>query len=99
MAVASLAFGLSIDHKDSDARDGTKSVPPSGPFIIKYHIGGLLVDCSGRLVSHLRTWHHLSVHSCANFGMEGHEQLIDPVRLWFRSSHEAIRARDKGCGV
>jgi hypothetical protein len=41
----------------------------------------------GKLVSRFRSSHHCAAVSFANFGIEGHYQLIDLVWLWLRSPH------------
>jgi len=43
-------------------------------------------------VSRFRSSHHCAARSFANFGIEGHWQLIDPVWLWFRSPHFGFAA-------
>src|SRR5215468_1513205 len=45
------------------------------------------------LVSRFRSSHHRAAASFANFGIEGHYQLIDLVWLWFRSPHFGLAAR------
>src|SRR6185503_12129752 len=45
------------------------------------------------LVSRFRSSDHRAAPSFANFGIEGHEQLIDLVWLWFRSPHFGLSAR------
>src|SRR5258708_35845940 len=45
------------------------------------------------LVSRFRSSHHCAATSFANFGIEGHWQLIDLVWLWFRSPHFGLAAR------
>src|SRR5205807_7395480 len=45
------------------------------------------------LVSRFRSSHHCAAASFANFGIEGHYQLIDLVWLWFRSPHFGLAAR------
>jgi hypothetical protein len=45
------------------------------------------------LVSRFRSSHHCAAASFANFGNEGHWQLIDLVWLWFRSPHFAVSGR------
>src|SRR6516165_4221958 len=45
------------------------------------------VGQTGTLVSRFRSSHHCAAASFANFGIEGHQQLIDLVWLWFRSPH------------
>src|SRR5690606_34799975 len=45
-------------------------------------------DKSARLVSRFRSSHHCAAPLFANFGIEGHWQLIDLVWLWFRSPHD-----------
>src|SRR5215470_12678340 len=51
------------------------------------------VDGKGRLVSRFRSSPHCAAPSFANFGIEGHYQLIDLVWLWFRSPHFGPAAR------
>src|SRR3954462_16043662 len=43
-------------------------------------------------VPRFRSSHHCAVRSLANFGIEGHSQLIDLVWLWFRSPHFGLAA-------
>src|SRR5215204_6488839 len=43
-------------------------------------------------VSRFRSSHHCAARSLANFGIEGHQQLIDLVWLWFRSPHFGLAA-------
>src|SRR3979409_353154 len=45
------------------------------------------------LVSRFRSSHHSAPPSFANFGIEGPQQLIDLVWLWFRSPHFGLDAR------
>src|SRR5262249_36524696 len=44
------------------------------------------------LVSRFRSSQHFAASSFANFGIEGHWQLIDLVWLWFRSPHCELAA-------
>src|SRR6516164_10147598 len=44
-------------------------------------------------VSRFRSSHHCAAASVANFGIEGHSQLIDLVWLWFRSPHFGLAAK------
>src|SRR6476660_6442448 len=44
------------------------------------------------LVSRFRSSHHYAARSIANFGIEGHQHLIDLVWLWFRSPHFGLAA-------
>jgi len=37
--------------------------------------------------------HHYAAASFANLGIEGHKQLIDLVRFWFRIPHDELAAR------
>src|SRR5262249_58635536 len=46
-----------------------------------------------RRVPRFRSSHHFAARSFANFGIEGHYQLIDLVWLWFRSPHLGLAAR------
>src|SRR5258708_13776535 len=45
------------------------------------------------LVSRFRSSHHCAATSFANFGIEGHWQLVDLVWLWFRSPHFGLAAK------
>src|SRR5438874_13224338 len=49
--------------------------------------------CRRALVSPFRSSHHSAAPLVANFGIEGHEQHIDLVWLWFRSPHFGLTAR------
>jgi hypothetical protein len=55
-----------------------------------HHIGS-------RLVSRFQSSHHYAARSLANFGIEGHQQPIDLVWLWFRSPHFGLPR--KRCGL
>ena len=52
------------------------------------------IRCKGVLVSRFRSSHDFAAHSQANFGIEGHSQLIDLVWLWFRSPHLGLGGRE-----
>src|ERR1700730_3029133 len=51
------------------------------------------LEIEHELVSRFRSSHHCAATSFANFGIEGHQQLIDLVWLWFRSPHFGIAAK------
>jgi chromate transport protein ChrA len=53
---------------------------------------GRRVDIAA-LVSRFRSSHHCAAVSFANFGIEGHSQLIDLAWLWFRSPHFGLAAK------
>src|SRR5262249_50017979 len=51
---------------------------------------------SAPLVSRFRSSHHCAAASFANFGIEGHYHVIDPLWLCYRGAHFGFVARMMG---
>src|SRR5262245_54928041 len=75
-------------------------VEPGSFYVLPSHFSlkGPATRRASSLVSRFRSSHHCAARSFANFGIEGHWQLIDPVWLWFRSPHFGLGPRE-GCGL
>src|SRR6476469_1503814 len=71
-------------HKSTANRGTRRPFPYSGRCF--------LPRAGSDLVSRFRSSHHYAARSLANFGIEGHWQLIDLVWLWFRSPHFGLAA-------
>jgi hypothetical protein len=72
----------------ADHHGGRQPHPSTWP---SQYAGPFFISTFG-LVSRFRSSHHYAARSIANFGIEGHQHLIDLVWLWFRSPHFGLAA-------